>query len=345
MEKILNVAVVGLGRAGWQIHIPRIMAHKGFKLSGVVDPLDERRKEARRHFGVAAFESLEKLFEQQNPDVVVIVSPTHFHKEQSLLAFRHGADVLCDKPMAVTLEEAREMVEAMHARSRKMMIFQPHRAHVETVALRALLREDLLGPVFMIKRRWSRYRVRVDWQAFARYGGGELNNSGAHFVDQLLYLSASPVKKIHCLRRRVLSRGDAEDFAKIIMETENGMILDVEVNFAAAIAPPAIQVFGERGTMVLDEEHGLWRARYYDKGGADAIRLQEGLAAENRSYMDDQQLPWKEKNYPLSAFSPIDFYDKCYEHFALNQPAFIPPGESLEVMRILDVCKKKTALE
>ncbi len=344
MEKKINVAVVGLGRAGWQIHLPRIQAHKGFKLSGTVDPLAERRKEAGDKFGVPAYKNLKALFAHQKPDMIVIVSPTHFHKAQALLAFEQGVDVLCDKPMAASLDDAREMVSAMRRHGRKMMVFQPHRTYVETVALRALLQKGIIGRVFLIKRSWSRYRVRVDWQAFSRYGGGELNNSGAHFVDQLLYLAASPVTRIHGIRRRIISKGDAEDFVRLMLETENGMVLDVEVNFAAAIPSRPMEVYGERGTLILDEEAGVWRARYHEEERSARFKLQNSLAAENRSYMDDQHFPWREVSFPLSDFRALDFYDKCYDYLARGQKPFIPVEESLEVMRILEECKKSTRI-
>ena len=75
-------------------------------------------------------------------------------------------------------------------------------------------------------------------------------NSGAHFIDQLLYLSGSPVKKQTCSLKKIISRGDAEDVAKIVMETENGMILDLDINFAAAIPITPFQVFGDRGSIL-----------------------------------------------------------------------------------------------
>ena len=343
-KKVINTAVIGLGRAGWQIHIPQITAHENFKFTAAVDPLESRRKEAREQFGVNTYADCRSLFESEKPDLVVIVSPTHFHKEQAVMAFEHGVDVLCDKPMAVSLMEAREMAAAMRRHKRRMMLYQPHRAYVETVALRHLLAKNLIGRVFLIKRSWCRYRVRVDWQAFSRYGGGELNNSGAHFVDQLLYLAASPVTNMHCLRRKIISKGDAEDFARLILETENGMVLDVEVNFVAAIPSRPMEVYGERGTLILDEETPAWRARYYDEGAAENFKLQNSLAAENRSYMDDQRFSWREATFPLEDYKPVNFYRKCYDYFAGGEEPFIPVEESLEVMRILEECKKKSAL-
>ena len=338
--KILQTAVIGLGRAGWQMHIPQITENEKFKLIAVVDPLQERLDEASINFGVKGYPDCESLFKYEKPDLVVIASPTHFHVLQAGLAFKNGADVLCDKPMAPSLADSDRMIKSMKNSGRKLMIYQPHRAYAETVALRNILERNLVGHVYMIKRAWTRYRIRVDWQAFLKYGGGELSNSGAHFIDQLLYLADSPMKKMSSSVRKIISRGDAEDVAKIVMETENGMILDLDINMAAAIPVTPWQVLGERGSVVWDDAKQAWKVRYYNKEELHGIELQNNLAADNRSYCDDQDIPWKESEYPVSDFKSINFYDKCYDYFALDREPFVPIEHSREVMRIIEICRK-----
>jgi predicted dehydrogenase len=340
-RKKLRTAVIGLGRAGWQMHIPEILRHEGFELIAVVDPLSERTEEARKEFNVKGYSDCKALFENERLDLVVIVSPTHFHVEQTIASFKNGVDVLCDKPMAPNLDEADRMIRAMKKYGRKMMVYQPHRAYVDTVSLQAILKKNIIGPVFMMKRAWSWYRFRVDWQAFLKYGGGELNNSGAHFIDQLLYLSCSRLKRLHCSTRKIISRGDAEDMVKIVMETENGMILDLDINFAAAIPITPFQVFGEHGTINWDEKLQAWYVRYYDKEKLSGIDLQNSLAATDRSYMQDQNIPWQERTFFVNDFEAIDFYGKCYDYFMYDKRPFVPIEQSREIMRIIEECKKQ----
>jgi scyllo-inositol 2-dehydrogenase (NADP+) len=338
--KILRTAVIGLGRAGWQMHIPEIIGHDNFELIAVVDPLGERLQEAKDKYDVKGYSDCEALFKSEKPDLIVIASPTHFHEEQAIVAFKNGADVFCDKPIAPSLKETDRMIASMKEYDRKLMVFQPHRAYVETVALRDILSRDLIGSVYMIKRSWTRYRIRVDWQAFRKFGGGELSNSGAHFIDQLLYLSGSSLKKFSCSLRQVISRGDAEDVAKIIMETVNGIILDLDINMAAALPITPWQILGKRGSILWDEDQKSWLVRFYREEDFAGIELQNSLAAEDRSYCDDQDIPWQEKTIPVSDFQPIDFYDKCYEYYALNKDPFVPVTETREIMNIIETCRK-----
>ncbi len=338
--KKLNTVVIGLGRAGWQMHIPEILRNPNYNLIAVVDPLQDRLDEAQTNFDVRGYCDCESLFKSEKPDLVVIASPTHFHVEQAEMAFKNGVDVFCDKPMAPSLKDADRMIESMKRWGRKLIIYQPHRTYVDAVALKDIIEKNIIGSIYMIKRAWTRYRIRVDWQAFLKYGGGELSNSGAHFIDQLLYLACSPMKKITSFVRKIASRGDAEDMAKIVMETENGMILDLDINMAAAIPISPWQVLGERGSIIWDEEKKGWWVRYYNKEEFSGIDLQNNLAADNRSYCDDQDIPWKESFFPISDFESIDYYEKCYEYFALDKEPFVPVTDSREVMRIIESCKQ-----
>jgi len=192
----------------------------------------------------------------------------------------------------------------------------------------------------MIKLARSAYARRNDWQAFRKYGGGMLNNYGAHYIDQCLYISGSRAKRITCALRTIASLGDADDVVKAVIETENGIILDMDINMASAHPLPTWQVLGERGSLVLDEKHQTWQARFFRSEELADIGIQEGLAAEDRRYGSGETIPWREEVFPLSDFQPIDFYEKCYHYFALDSEPFVPIAETREVIRVLDACRK-----
>ena len=351
--KVLRAGVIGMGRIGWQFHAPQICRHDGFELAGVVDPLPQRREEAEREFGAPAYADFDSLLDAEKLDLVVVASPTEFHAPQTIAAFEHGCDVFCDKPAAMSLEELDRMIDASRSHGRKLMVYQPHRAGADTVALQDILRRDLIGPVYMIKRTCSGYTRRNDWQAFKRHGGGMLNNYGAHYIDQVLHLSAwSPnpdkpgcgalpkAKRICCRLRTIASLGDADDVVKAIIETEDGTILDVDINMASAHILPQWWVLGRRGSIVLDEQNKAWKVKYFRQEDLPDLAVQEGLAAEDRRYGPGETLPWKEETIAIGDFKRIDFYQKCYEYYALDAAPFIPIEQTREVMRILAACHK-----
>ena len=337
---ILRTAVVGAGRIGWMFHIPEAKRHDGFDLVAVVDPLQERLDEVKEKFGVKGYLDYAALLDSESLDLVVIASPTHLHADQAIAAFERGCDVFCDKPMAPTIEDVDRIIAAMKAHGRKLMVYQPHRTAAETVALREILRRGLIGPVYMIKRAWVGYHRRNDWQAFQKHGGGMLNNYGAHVIDLLLHLSGSRASRITCSLRTVASLGDADDVVKTIIETESGVILDLDINMASAQPAPRWHVLGKHGSALFDETEQVWRVRYYLPRELASPELHTELAAPERRYGSGETIPWQEEVIPLSDFQPIDTYQKCYEYFAMGSEPFVPIDETREVMRVLDACRR-----
>jgi len=251
---VTRTALIGLGRIGWKFHLPRIVQHDGFDLVAVVDPLVERLQEAGETFGAKGYQTYQELLAKEQLDLVVIASPTPFHAEQALASFEHGCDVFCDKPLAPSLEESERMVECMRKHSRKMMVYQPHRVIADIVALKFLIKKDLIGPIYMIQRGRSGYDRRNDWQSLKKFGGGMLNNYGAHYIDQLLYLCDSRPKKVFGLLRTVASAGDAEDVVKVVIEMEDGRILDLDINMACPHSMVPWQILGKYGSILFDEQ-------------------------------------------------------------------------------------------
>lgn len=338
--KLLRTAVIGLGRIGWKYHVPQVASHNGFELTAVVDPLQERLDETAADYGAKGYRDCDALLETENLDLVVIASPTQFHADQTVAAFEHGCHVLCDKPMAPSLSEAERMVDAMKANGQKLMVYQPQRAGAMVVALRKILRKDLIGPVYMIKATRTAYARRNDWQAFRKYGGGMLNNYGAHLIDVLLHLSGSRAKRVCCALRTVASLGDADDVVKVVIETDSGAVLDVDINMASAHSMAPWQILGKYGSIILDEKKQGWKVRYCRPEALASVGVSDGLAAPGRQYGSGEKIPWQDAAFPIADFKAVDYYAKCYEYFALGGKPFVPVAASLELMRVLDACRE-----
>jgi len=334
--KILRTGVIGLGRVGWGKHIPQIRGHDGFELRAVVDPLQDRLDEAQAEFSVKGYRDHKSMLAEEQLDLVVIASPTPFHAEQAVAALETGIDVFCDKPIATSLAETESMIASSEKHGRKLMAYQPHRTYPENVALREILKRDLIGPVYMIKCAMARWRRRNDWQAWKKYRGGMLYNYGAHMIDLLLYLTKSRAKSISCKLRTVASLGDADDVVKALVETDTGVILDMDINQAAGWPLERWHVMGRRGGAVYDHDNKTWKVRYYLPEELPELAPQEGLAAEGRIYKIGQDIPWRDETFPLSDFPEISFYQKCYEYFALDRDPFVSLDETRELMRVLE---------
>jgi len=345
--KKLRTAVIGLGRIGWQFHMPNLKKHNGFELVAAADPLQERLDEAKDVFGARGYTNYKTMLENEKLDLVVIASPTPFHLEQATTVMECGIDVFLEKPMAQSLEEADTMIEVMDKCKRKLMVYQPRRMDADIQSLINILKSDIIGPIYMIQGcRTSDYVRRNDWQALKKYSGGMLNNYGSHFIDQLLYITGSTAKHVSCHLRCIASIGDADDVVKTLIETESGVILDMDINRATAFPMPQWLVLGKYGSIRYIKDSNdkeMFQIKYLKPQELPPLELKPEMAAQGRSYSNFEELTWHEKCVDIDKEGSFDYYNYCYSYYAEGKKPFVPIETTREVMRILDECRKSSA--
>ncbi|MBQ4544928.1 MAG: Gfo/Idh/MocA family oxidoreductase [Oscillospiraceae bacterium] len=343
--KILRTAVIGLGRTGWNRHVPNIVSHDGFELVAAMDTSPERMAEFETKYGLPVYDNITDMLKSEKPDLVIVASPTHFHKEHIITSMEFGADVFAEKPVAKDIDEVYEIRDAAKRMGRKIMVFQPHRANAVVNTLKKIFEENKIGKLHMIKRADTSYVRRNDWQALKKYGGGMLNNYGAHYIDQLRYLTGEDLRVLSCTCDRVATCGDAEDVVQIIMKSESGIALDVNISQAAAYPITSWMAFGEYGTVFAEEEFcEEFKVKYIVPEECPPIELQSTLAAKGRTYSSEPPLPWHEETVKVEPSAAIDFYVKCHEYFAEDKEPFVPFEQSVRLMEILDEGHKAAQL-
>lgn len=335
----IRTAVIGLGRIGVQFHLPEIRRHPGFRLVGVVDPLLDRRREIAAETRAPAFAATEEMLSAEQPELVVVASPTRFHAEHCYAAYAAGAHVFCDKPVATSVAEFDRILSAAGGAGRKFLAYQPARLKSEVLALRAILAHGLLGPIHLIRRARCSYERRRDWQAFRAHGGGLLNNYGSHCLDELIsLLGAVPIRTIFCQARSVATAGDAEDVVKATLVTENELLIDLEISQACALPGPPWQVVGARGAALYDPAREAWQLRYFRAEDAPALVAQAGLAAENRAY-SGEALPWREEAIGARIFETPNYYQAVWDHLREDLPPPVSPQDTRRLLALIERCR------
>ena len=339
MATKLRVAIAGLGRAGWSIHFNALKDAPDFRLVAVVDPLPERLDEAAARSGCRTYRTPGAFWKKERPDVLVVATPTRLHERHARRALREGCHVILEKPMTTTLKSADRIIEEAERNGRRALVYQPHRLAAETQTLKGILDSGILGPVFLIRRMLTRYVRRSDWQSLRKHGGGMLNNYGAHYIDQLLYLSdGTSVVDTQCNLWAAATRGDADDVVKVWLRTRRNQLLDLEINQAAALPLPPWHVCGRYGTLVQSED--TFHIRYYDPEQAPELEVFEG-AAPGRSYDNKDRLPWREETVPIRSVARLDFYANVHETLTGNAAPHIETHESRELIRVIEQCRKR----
>ena len=180
----LRLGVIGLGRA-FMLMLPGLRAHPGYVLAGAADPNPEARAKFSAEFGARAYETDEALCRDGGIDAVYVATPHQFHAANARVAAAHGKPVLVEKPMALTLEECRAMVDACRAAGVALVVGHSHSFDAPIAATRRLIAGGTLGAVRMLNALNYTdflYRPRrpeeLDFDS-----GGAVFNQGPHQVD------------------------------------------------------------------------------------------------------------------------------------------------------------------
>src|SRR5688500_5486040 len=110
VDEPVRYAVVGLGRAGWGIHVHQLRGRADARIVAVVDPVEQRREQAHDEFNCKTYKDLGPMLSQAEVEVVVIATPSVAHAAETKRALKSGKHVVAEKPMAMSLAEVAWMI-------------------------------------------------------------------------------------------------------------------------------------------------------------------------------------------------------------------------------------------
>jgi predicted dehydrogenase len=342
----IRYGVLGLGRSGWGIHVAALRPREDAQIVAVVDPLEERRKEAADEFGCKTYTSVDDLLKQDDIDVVVVATPSVTHKDDTIKSLRAGKHVACEKPMAVNLAEADEMIRVAEETGKQLFVHHNYRFRPEFQHIKQTIDSGLIGDVFHMRMYNAAMVQRYDWQTLAKNGGGVLNNTCSHYIDMLLQLLApAKITEVFSDMKQIISAGDVEDHVKVLMRGDNGCTIDVEVSTAQQTDPPQARwiISGTCGT-ITSVNGTESTVHYFDPKQVERKQAIDGPVM-SRTY-ENQPLPMQTKVVKQEdAKSVGDFYDSLTATLQRGEPMYVTPQSVRETMRVLGLVRKGTKFE
>ncbi len=348
--KPIKTAIAGLGRAGWNIHGRGILNRRqsgklDFEVVAVIDPMDERLKEAETTFpGCKGFKDWQTFLKEKNgAEFIVIATQSVDHGPMSMDALKAGLHVMTEKPMAMSVKEADKMIATAKKAKRIMTIHQNRRCDSDLHHLVHIIKSGILGKVFMIKQYSSNFARRNDWQTLRKFGGGTLNNTCPHTIDQLLLLLDSPVESVWGDLQACVTAGDAEDHVKVLIRGKNGRVIDMEVTGAFNFSQPHWQVMGTLGSLRSEGEEFV--IKHLDPKKLPKLKAVASSAVPDRKYgvIGGEQLEWQETR--VKAKDPkfeVNFYDRLYDSIRNKKKLFVTPESVRDQLRVIELARKGT---
>lgn len=337
----INVGIAGLGRSGWDIHAHLLGPLQNyFRVVAVVDAQADRRQEAVERFDCRAYADYNELLGDAAVALAIVSLPSHLHAEATIAALEAGKHVVCEKPMAATLADADRMIAAAERTGKCLSIFQQRRYNPDFLKVRQVIESGVLGRIVQIRMTESRFSRRWDWQTLQQFGGGTLNNTGAHYLDMALQLFGDQYpQEVFCQLARTLTLGDADDHLKLTFKAAGAPTIDIEISSCCAYPPETWNIMGTQGGLAGTTQQLRWRWVDWSK---HPRRQLDTRPMPDRSYNRDD-LVWQEARWDIAddhGAGYSAFYLDLFATLTNGQPPAITPQSVRRVMWLIEECHR-----
>jgi predicted dehydrogenase len=244
-DRPLRAGVVGLGMMGANHARVWDEAVEGVELVAVADPDPAAVRRAAAGRGARGFEDAERMLAEEELDLVSVASPTSLHLPATLAALRVGANVLVEKPIAATREDAEAMIAAAAAAGRMLTVGHIERFNPAIRELRRRLDAEELGRIFQISAtRLGPFPARIR-------DVGVVVDLAPHDLDVMRYLVGAEPMRIYAETERRIHT-EHEDLFTGTIRFANGVLGVLNINWLTPTKQRVLTVTGERGMYVAD---------------------------------------------------------------------------------------------
>ncbi len=259
-RSILHFAIIGCGRIA-QRHAEHI--YNKAVLSAVCDVIPEKADALAKKMNTIAYNGIEEMLGSGTAiDIVSVCSPNGLHALHSMQALNAGKHVICEKPMALTVDDCRKMIAAAEKNNRQLFVVKQNRYNPPVAAVKKLIEEGRLGTIYSLQLTcfWNRTEeyYKNSWKGTKDLDGGTLYTQFSHFID-LLYWMIGDVKEVHAVTDNFQHKGiiDFEDTGVVTLRFANGALgtINYTVNSHQKNMEGSLTVFGERGTVKIGGEY------------------------------------------------------------------------------------------
>ena len=328
MNRNYKFAIIGCGQIAAR-HAEQIIKHG--QLTAVCDVVKEKADSFSSKYSAKSYYSIDDLLEQEKEvDIVSVCTPNGLHAIHSINSLKAGKHVLCEKPMAISSSDGKQMIETEKQTGKKLFVVKQNRYNPPVVFVKQLLDEKKMGSIFnfQVNCFWNRPAsyYKSSWKGTKKLDGGILFTQFSHFID-LLYWLLGDISKAQGIRKNCLHKNciEFEDTGVAYVEMNSGAIgtINYTINSTNKNMEGSLTLFGEKGTVKIGGQY-LNELEYFSVEGEATPSLPNGKPVNQYGYYEGS----------------MSNHDKVYEHLikALDDPehVFINSEETLKTIEIIE---------
>ena len=313
--KPLRYALIGVGANVYGMH------HIGLELPhnevvAVCDLREDAAQKVAEEWGCPYYLDYRQMIDETKPDVVVVMTPHTEHAPMAIYAMKAGAHALVEKPMAIHVAEADEMIRTAEETGKVLAINFQQRLRPEVAAAHDLIQEGVLGKIqhVDVKITWTRtarYYGMSDWRGtWDGAGGGLLMNQAPHDLDMICHLVGMP-KRLYAWTPTIAHNIETEDTVQAMLMWENGALGTIHASTAEAGQPQRFEIIGTGGHLQIN--HGSLDLKRFDTDVEEFLRTSPQAFAQPELHDEAVELGTTEGNHR-------GVHLNLYEHLIEGKP-------------------------
>ncbi|MFX0146360.1 MAG: Gfo/Idh/MocA family protein [Candidatus Hodarchaeota archaeon] len=259
--EFVKYGLIGSGVA-WKYHQMGIRHIPKMKFKSVYDINEKNGKRIAKAGNMEYFSDIDKFF-KSDIDAVIIMTPHYLHEQYVIAAAKAEKHILCEKPMATTLEGCDAMIEATKKAGVKFMIAENHRFLPVHEYIMKAVQSGLIGNVFLVRAYEGVNEIKFlmkkgSWKGHPILaGGGALIDMGVHKFVTLNWILNDTVESSYCWLTKQCTNLEekAEDNAMALLKYKKGTITEIAVSFTV-VSPfnNSLELYGTEGTIIESHE-------------------------------------------------------------------------------------------
>lgn len=254
----MKYAIIGCGRIA-NNHIAAAKSIEELDVVAVCDTVMKKCEDLKSKYEIDTaemFTDYDTMLKEVSPDLVSICTPSGTHFEIAVEAMKKGANVIIEKPMAMSIEEAEKIIETRDETGKKVCVCHQNRFNKAVSRLKRAVDDGDFGRIFhcVANVRWNRnkdYYTQADWRGRWASDGGAIMNQCIHNLDLLCWITGNHPTAISAFTDRLNHPYiEAEDLGIAIIKMENNCygIMEGTVNVYPKNFEETLCIFGEKGT-------------------------------------------------------------------------------------------------
>ena len=273
-KRKIGIGIVGAGWVANNIHAPCHLQNPNVELIAVSDMLEEAAKGFAQKYGCKAwYTDYRKMVERPDIDIVEVCVPNYLHSDVATAAAEAGKNVICEKPLAISLEQADKMIEAAKKHGVKLMYAENNLFAPALTRAKGIIDEGGIGSILLVEARETHSGSHSRFAIERKYsGGGCLLHLGCHPVGVALWLFRKPVKKVYAEIGNLYHDIEVEDYATLLMRFRDNEAATIQANYVTKGGiDERVEIYGRDGVILANWSKSDQVRVFSEKGYSYAV--------------------------------------------------------------------------